>query len=108
MARSLADLRAYCAAVAGAAPHRRDPRCLPLPWRAGEERAAAGRRLKVGVVWGDGMVRPTPPVGRALREVVGRLRGAGHEVVDWAPEGHLRMFELLVGGFWTRFNIAEG
>jgi len=26
---------------------------------------------------------------------VGKIRSAGHEVVDWAPEGHWRCFQLL-------------
>jgi amidase len=96
LARSLRDLTTYCRAVVGAGPHLRDPRCLPLPWRAEDADRVRWRKLRVGVMWDDGVVRPTPPVGRALREVVGKLKAAGHEVVEWAPDGHLRMFELLV------------
>ena len=49
------------------------------------------------------MARPTPPVERALRETVARLRAAGHEVVDWSSEDQLEGAELL-----GRMFVADG
>ncbi|EEH35611.2 acetamidase [Paracoccidioides lutzii Pb01] len=40
------------------------------------------QRLKLAVLWDDGLVRPTPRVLTALKETVEKLRSAGHEVVD--------------------------
>ena len=40
--------------------------------------------------------RPTPPVQRALKDTVEKLRKAGHEIVDWAPELHKEAVDLLV------------
>ena len=40
--------------------------------------------------------RPTPPVQRALKTTVEKLKAQGHEVVDWRPELHRDLIELLV------------
>jgi amidase len=73
-------------------PWLRDPKCLPIPWR---EPAQIKRPLKIGVLWNDGVVKPTPPVARALKQTVKRLMEAGHEIVPWKPTGHLEMLGIL-------------
>jgi amidase len=35
--------------------------------------------LRLGVVFDDGVVKPQPPVARAMRETVEALKRAGHE-----------------------------
>jgi amidase len=47
-------------------------------------------------MWNDGSVWPTPPVSRALKETVQKLEAAGHEIIEWAPEGHKKAIDLLV------------
>jgi len=42
------------------------------------------------------MVRPTPPVQRALQETVEKLRRAGHDMVDWEPKLHNEAVQTLV------------
>ncbi|RCI13550.1 hypothetical protein L249_5594 [Ophiocordyceps polyrhachis-furcata BCC 54312] len=99
MARTLADLELYCRALIGAEPWLRDPRCIPLPWRVVEPPS----RLRIAVLWHDGMVRPTPPVARALRTAADRLRTAGHDVVDWDPVDQKAGVALL-----ARMFVADG
>ncbi|PNS14323.1 Fatty-acid amide hydrolase 1 [Sphaceloma murrayae] len=98
MARSLEDVALWARAVVGAEPWRVDPLCLPVPWREVET-----RRGKIGVMWDDGIVRPTPPVQRALKETVEKLKKAGYEIVDWAPELHKELYEVL-----GEFFVADG
>ncbi|KAI5924996.1 amidase [Camillea tinctor] len=99
MTRTLADLELWARIVVDARPWRLDPRCLPIPWRA----APLPPRLRVAVLWNDGMVQPTPPVARALRQTAERLRAAGHEVVDWSPEDQPEGYALL-----GRVFLADG
>lgn len=69
-----------------------DPKCVPIPWRTVEHK----KKLKLAVLWSDGMVVPTPPVTRALKETVEKLKGAGHEIVEWDPVLHPQALKLLV------------
>ncbi|TKA61195.1 hypothetical protein B0A49_10935 [Cryomyces minteri] len=49
-------------------------------------------------MWDDGVVKPHPPVLRALREVVGKLHGVkGVEMVDWKPYKHDLGWEIVAG-----------
>ncbi|KAI3336347.1 amidase [Xylariaceae sp. AK1471] len=99
MTRSLADLEYYSKTIVDAEPWHTDPRCLPIPWRS----VSLPSKLKIAVMWHDGMVLPTPPVTRALRHAVEKLRGAGHELVDWSPEDQRQGTRLL-----GRMFLADG
>lgn len=47
-------------------------------------------------MWDDEVVRPHPPVRRALREVVEKLRAIDTiEVVDWKPLRHAEAWEII-------------
>jgi amidase len=52
MARSLDDIEFFAKNVVGAEPWLLDPKCLPIPWRS----VNIGQRLRLGVIWNDGMV----------------------------------------------------
>ncbi|KAG8629563.1 hypothetical protein KVT40_003428 [Elsinoe batatas] len=99
MARSLEDVEVWSRAVVGVEPWRVDPSCVPIPWREVE----GVERLRIGVMWDDGLIVPTPPVKRALRETVEKLKKAGHEIVDWAPEGHTEIYQML-----GKLFVADG
>lgn len=82
MAAELESVRMYCKAVVGAEPWRYDPECVPIPWREGQ--MPVGRKLRIGVLRNDGVVRCQPPVERALDIVRKALEDSGKvEVVDW-------------------------
>jgi amidase len=87
------DIKLYCKAVLEQRPWLHDPRCIPLSWR---DVVPDDKPLKIGVMWHDELVRPTPPVLKALRETVEKLKKAGHEFVDWEPIGHLEAILQLV------------
>ncbi|KAL8419188.1 hypothetical protein RB594_002409 [Gaeumannomyces avenae] len=99
MARTVADLEYYSRAVTDRQPWLHDPRCLPIPWRG----VTLPAKLRVAVMWDDGIVRPTAPVARALREAVGKLRASGAEVVDWDPVDQRQGLSLL-----ERMFVADG
>jgi amidase len=92
LARSLADITYYTKAIIDSKPWLIDPKCVPIPWRVIEP----PKKLKIGVIRHDGIVMPTPPVQRALTATVEKLRKAGHEIIEWSPEGHSKALILLV------------
>lgn len=93
MAKTLEDITFYSKAVIDAQPWLVDPKVLPIPWRSVERKT----KLRVAVLWNDGIVEPTPPVTRALKETVEKLKAAGHEIVGtWDPSLHRKIVEVLV------------
>jgi amidase len=93
MARTLEDVVMYSKAVIGAKPWLVDPTMLPMPW----QEVKLGNKLKIAVMWDDGICTPTPPVSRALRQTVEKLRKKGHEIVEWDPSQlHAKALQLLV------------
>ncbi|KAK6440500.1 hypothetical protein LTR95_003278 [Oleoguttula sp. CCFEE 5521] len=99
MARSVKDLRLFCEHISNAGPWLKDPKCIEMPWRS----VTLPEKLKIAVMWDDGIVTPTPPVKRALKEVVEKLKGKGYEIVEWGPEGHQKALELI-----AKFFVADG
>jgi len=99
MARSVADLRLWAESVANASPWYRDPKCIELPWRPVDLK----QKVRLGVLWNNGIVTPTPPVQRALKYVVEKLRKKGYEMVDWPKDDHAEAGEILM-----RFFTADG
>lgn len=60
-------------------PWNIDPGAIPIPWRKELAAPPTNSKLRLGVVFDDGVVKPQPPVARAMRETVDALRAAGHE-----------------------------
>jgi Asp-tRNA(Asn)/Glu-tRNA(Gln) amidotransferase A subunit family amidase len=96
----------------GHEPWIKDPALVPLPWRQPE----IPSRLKIGVMWNDGVVTPHPPVRRALRQVTSALRQFGtlFDVVDWVPFEHDRCWNISMalyfedGGRAIRRVLEQG
>jgi amidase len=99
MAKTLEDITMYSKAVIDAQPWLLDPKMLPIPWRQVEPKT----KLKIAVLWNDGICMPTPPVTRALKETTESLRQAGHEITEWDPKLHGKALELL-----GRMFVADG
>lgn len=68
-------------ALPAARPWEIDPQVVPMPWR--RELANLGaKRLKIGFIVDDGVVKVQPPISRAVNTVVNALRAAGHEGME--------------------------
>jgi amidase len=100
MTTTLEDLTFYTKTVIDAQPWLVDPKCVPIPWRPVEPK----QKLKIAVLWNDGVVAPTPPVARAMKETVEKLKAAGHELVEWDPRLHGKAVEFLVGAFLAQYQ----
>ena len=57
-------------------------------------------RLKIGVMWHDGVAQPQPPVTRCLRETVLAIQEAGHTVVYWDPKDHPALTKSMDRAFF--------
>lgn len=79
MASSLATAEYFMEKLLASNPWNIDPSAIPIPWRKELATPPTDRKLRIGVVLDDGVVKPQPPVARAMNETVRALRTAGHE-----------------------------
>jgi amidase len=105
LATNAASLRLITQALLDQKPWDFDPMVHEIPWRYMEENSInenihdgrgmekKGGKLCFGVLKTDGVVKPMPPVRRAIDELVSALEKAGHEVVEWAPPSHKTITE---------------
>ncbi|OQE36751.1 hypothetical protein PENCOP_c011G08448 [Penicillium coprophilum] len=103
MATSLATTEYFMESLLASSPWDLDPSVVPIPWRQDLATPSVGRKLKLGVVFDDGVVKPQPPVTRAMHETVDALRAAGHEVIEWDTSLHIAITNL-----WTKGILADG
>lgn len=84
---------------------------FPMPWRKVDKPKPEG--LTVAIMYDDGIVRPTPPITRGLKELEKKLTAAGVKVVEFKPiktqlardtvnkmyacDGNFKQRELLAG-----------
>lgn len=79
-------------------PHNSNaPSVEVKPWREVKRKA----KLRIGVLYDDGVVRPVAPVRRALDAAVAKLKAAGHEVVEFTPFKSAENWSLIVGSSFT-------
>lgn len=94
MSPSLDGIELFMQVVLNSKPWNDDLSLHQTPWRIPEPTT---KKLTVGVIWDDGVVKPSPPVLRALKEVVEKLKDLPDvEVIDWAPYKHDEAMKLLV------------
>ncbi|KAJ5232287.1 amidase signature domain-containing protein [Penicillium chermesinum] len=103
MARSLHSLTEVTKAVINSQPSDLDPRCIDLPWRSHIYDDFLTRPLTIGVISDDGVVKIHPPFQRALDDLVGKLKSAGHEIVTWDPIGHADIIKVQ-----DKYYTADG
>lgn len=91
LARRVDGLQAWMKAVLNQKASDANASLVTSPWRSDVSMG----EFTVGVMWDDGIVRPHPPVLRALRSAVDKLRAAGVKVVEWEPYDHQRGHAML-------------
>ena len=99
LSTSLGGIKLFMKTVLAGKPWRTDPSLIPMPWRDTRSLLElCGRtKLKIAVLWDDGVVKPHPPITRALTEVIRKLNEFDDvEVVRWEPYKHDLAWELIV------------
>lgn len=103
MATSIESIEMFMESYLSIEPWTSDPQILPIPWR--RELATVPRRpLKFGYILSDSVVRCQPPIHRAMREMIEKLKKAGHEVFEWDSSSHRYAYYNL----WLKAVLADG
>ncbi|MCJ1479223.1 hypothetical protein MMC13_007908 [Lambiella insularis] len=93
---TLEGIKLFMKTVISSKPWINDPSLVPLPWRTNQTHLRGAQKLKIEIIWSNGVVKPQPPVQRALKEVVEKLRGVPEvELVDWKPWKHDYAWQIL-------------
>ncbi|KAF2811031.1 amidase [Mytilinidion resinicola] len=95
LSTSLSGIKLFMKAVLDARPWLTEPAIVPISWDS--NLALTDRQpLKVAVMWHDGVVKPHPPVTRALSSVVEKLRSLSNvTIVDWKPHLHDEAWAII-------------
>ncbi|KAF2436723.1 amidase [Tothia fuscella] len=105
LSTSLEGIRLFTKTIIDAQPWLKQANLLPLPWKEGDlrEKDASGKTtLRVGVMWDDEIVKPHPPVLRALKKVVDKLKEIeGVELIDWKPYKHDLAWEIIASLYFA-------
>lgn len=87
MARTLPDLTYFLKSIVDTKPWTMDYSVHPLEWRQKPiDELNNKKKLRVGVMFTDGIVDPSPACARALQLSVDALRKKGHEIIEIIPE----------------------
>ncbi|KAJ3547071.1 hypothetical protein NM208_g1692 [Fusarium decemcellulare] len=106
MARSVSSLELWLRAQLECKPWNQDPSCIPMPWNE-TEATRTTKKLTIGVLWDDGVVLPTPPVTRAMKETTFLLQQAGHQLVD-LPAGEMKDLHRRATSCTMKSNVQSG
>ncbi|KAJ6559048.1 general amidase [Mycena vulgaris] len=96
MSNSLSGVKVFTKAVLDAQPWLKDPLVIRKGWSESEYRLAhhgGGGQLCFAIMWDNGVVKPHPPLHRAMVMTKKALEAAGHKVIDWVPHRHLEIYK---------------
>lgn len=96
MARSLASITLVTRLAIEDELWTVDPQLPPIPWRDSTYQEFSSRRLVIGALLDDGLVKVHPPIERVFRDLVVKLQAAGHEIVEWDSSLNAKCIELMV------------
>ncbi|KAL9093803.1 MAG: hypothetical protein Q9159_000105 [Coniocarpon cinnabarinum] len=92
---SLAGMQVFMKAIIDRQPWIAEPWVNPIPWR--QHVPDPSKRIRIAVMRDDGVVRPHPPILRALEETLEKLRQDRNiELSEWIPWRHDYAWELIV------------
>ncbi|ORY80867.1 putative amidase [Protomyces lactucae-debilis] len=104
LCHSLEDLILFMRVLVDAEPWRKEPSLVPIPWHMPE---LTKETLTVGIIWSDGVVKPLPPIQRAMDKVTDAMRGIGIKTVDFEPYNHAESWDIISQLYYTNGALDE-
>ncbi|KAL4244286.1 amidase family protein [Abortiporus biennis] len=95
MANSLSAVKRFTKSIIDAKPWSKDPLAVRKEWSDKEyslEYHGGGIGLCIGMMWDNDVIKPHPPLVRAMELTKKALEAAGHKVIDWTPHRHLDIY----------------
>jgi Asp-tRNA(Asn)/Glu-tRNA(Gln) amidotransferase A subunit family amidase len=95
LARSLSTIHHVMKEIIIREPWQSDCHVSPIPWRQTMYDEFSTKKLTIGLLLDDSIVRPHPPITRVVQKAAAALRDAGHEIVYWTPDLHAECIEVM-------------
>lgn len=105
LSTTLEGVKIFMKTVIDSEPWIEEPALIPMPWRT--YAVPDDRPLRIGVLWHDGIVRPHPPVARALKRVTDALREHNIRIVDFPPHLHDEAWAILSSLYYPDGGEAD-
>ncbi|KAF3046200.1 hypothetical protein E8E11_008429 [Didymella keratinophila] len=105
LSTTLEGVKLFMKVIIDSEPWLEEPALIPMPWRSFV--VPEDRPLRVGVLWHDGIVRPHPPVTRALKQVTEALKGHNVDIVDFPPHLHDEAWAILSSLYYPDGGEAD-
>ncbi|KAI9831132.1 MAG: hypothetical protein M1819_005220 [Sarea resinae] len=103
LSTTLEGVKVFMKTIIDTKPWLIEPSLLPFEWKP----PPPIKKLKVAILWSDGVVKPHPPIIRALKDVAEKLKSAGVEVVDWKPYKHDLAWEIIASLYFSDGGALE-
>jgi amidase len=105
LSTTLEGVKVFMKTVIDSEPWIEEPALIPIPWRSFV--VPEDRPLRIGVLWHDGIVRPHPPVTRALKQVTEALKGHNVDMVEVPPHLHDEAWTILSSLYYPDGGEAD-
>ena len=95
MCASARDIQMFMEHTLSTEPWKTDQSLVALPWR----KPTLPKKIKVAIMWDDGVVVPHPPVTRALKEVKAAMEKYPDlfEISEWKALDHQLGWDIIAG-----------
>jgi len=96
MTNTLSGVKTFTKAIIDSDPWLKDPLVVRKEWSQQEYELVdhgGGKNLCFAIMWDNEVVRPHPPLHRAMQITKDALEAAGHKVIDWVPHRHMEIYK---------------
>lgn len=112
LSTSLAGVKIFMKTLIDARPWIREPSLVPLPWKTEAQfptdKKDGSKTIKIGLLTDDGVVRPHPPILRALKSMAEKLQTVpGVQIIPFKPHDHPRAWEIISSLYFADGGAEE-
>lgn len=111
LSTSLGGIKLFMKTLLDAQPWIREPSLVPLPWKTAPQLPGSEKgkvKLRLGVLTDDHVVRPHPPIRRAINDIVSKLSGIPEiEVIPFVPYNHDEAWTIISSLYFADGGAEE-
>ena len=105
LSTSVEGVKIFMRTIIDQKPWLLDSSLVQLPWKTGSllrKDSSGKKKLRVGVLADDGIVKPHPPILRGINSIVDKLKGhPNFEVVDFRPYKHDEAWRIIASLYFA-------